>query len=229
MASADVVRRLGAVARELRLHIIHHVGKPPSGLSTARVVNRLRLACLRCYVCRVTDTSYLALSSDSPRMGKAAEHLVAAFCILASRAVLNVSTSLVDDEGVDLVFHRRGGTATLAVQVKARMSDTKGVSDGRFIAQVQATTFRPRRDLDLLFVAVDVERGALLKAWLVPSVDFAAVVTRTNSKGKYRFSASLKDASRDRWAPYRLEAAELPPAILDRLDMVQHADVPAKG
>jgi uncharacterized protein GlcG (DUF336 family) len=45
------------------------------------------------------------------------EHLVAASCILASGAMLNVSTTLVDDEGVDLVFHRREGTATLAVQV----------------------------------------------------------------------------------------------------------------
>lgn len=64
-------------------------------------------------------------------MGKAAEHLVAAFCILTTRGELNVSTSLVDDEGVDLVFHRRNSTATLAVQVKARMSDSKRVqSDG---------------------------------------------------------------------------------------------------
>ena len=65
-------------------------------------------------------------------MGKAAEHLVAAFCILATRGALNVSTSLVNDEGVDLVFHRRNSTTTLAVQVKARMSDSKRVpSTGR--------------------------------------------------------------------------------------------------
>jgi hypothetical protein len=58
-------------------------------------------------------------------MGKAAEYLVAAACILATRGELNVSTSLVDDEGVDLVFNRRDSPATLAVQVKARMSDGK--------------------------------------------------------------------------------------------------------
>jgi hypothetical protein len=71
------------------------------------------------------DDDYILKSADAGRMGKAAEHLVAAFCILATRGALNVSTSLVDDEGVDLVFHRRGSTATLAVQVKARMSDSK--------------------------------------------------------------------------------------------------------
>ena len=38
-------------------------------------------------------------------MGKAANYLVAAVCILAPRGRLNVSTSIVDDEGVDLVFH----------------------------------------------------------------------------------------------------------------------------
>lgn len=44
-------------------------------------------------------------SLDAGRMGKAAELLVAATCILQSRAKLNVSTSIIDDEGVDLVFH----------------------------------------------------------------------------------------------------------------------------
>lgn len=51
---------------------------------------------------------YLLKAPSSARMGKAAEYLVAAACILASRGELNVATSLVDDEGVDLVFHRRG-------------------------------------------------------------------------------------------------------------------------
>lgn len=41
---------------------------------------------------------------------------------------LNASTSLVDDEGVDLVFHRREKSTTLAVQVKSRTMATKGIS-----------------------------------------------------------------------------------------------------
>jgi hypothetical protein len=51
---------------------------------------------------------YLDKSPSASRMGKAVEYLV-------------------DDEGVDLVFNRRGSSATLAVQVKARMSDSKRV------------------------------------------------------------------------------------------------------
>src|SRR5215204_4360345 len=107
------------------------------------------------------EHEYTLKSADAGRMGKAAEYLVAAFCILATRGALNVSTSLVDDEGVDLVFHRRGSTATLAVQVKARMSDSKRIQSEGFVAFVRSQTFVPRDDLDMLFVAIDVTRGAI--------------------------------------------------------------------
>ncbi|MER7585933.1 hypothetical protein ABTW72_00165 [Micromonospora sp. NPDC127501] len=164
------------------------------------------------------DEDYTAKSADASRMGKTAEHLVAAFCILATRGMLNVSTALVDDEGVDLVFHRRNSTATLAVQVKARMSDSKRVRSEGFVAFVRAQTFTPRPALDLLFVAVDVARGAVMKAWLVPSEIYAATLTAPNSRGRYRFVASMKPESNDRWRPYRLEAEELPQAVLKRLE-----------
>lgn len=74
---------------------------------------------------------------DSSRMGKAVEHLVASSCILSSRARLNVSTALVDDEGVDLVFHEQGRSNTLAVQVMARMIDSKLAQKGGFHAFVR--------------------------------------------------------------------------------------------
>jgi hypothetical protein len=164
------------------------------------------------------DEDYTMKSADAGRMGKAVEHLVAAFCILATRGALNVSTSLVDDEGVDLVFHRRGSTATLAVQVKARMSDSKRVQSEGFVAFVRSQTFVPRPGLDLLFVAVDIRRGVLMKAWLVPSEDYAKTLTKPNSRGRFRFVASMKDAANDRWRPYRLEAEQLPTAVLKRLD-----------
>ncbi len=92
--------------------------------------------------------------------------LVAASCILTSGLRLNVSTSLVDDEGVDLVFHRRGKSTTLAVQVKSRSMATKGISQrGRFYAQVKGATFRPRRNLYLLFVPVNTEEPSLSFGW----------------------------------------------------------------
>lgn len=47
-----------------------------------------------------------------------------------------------------------------------------------------------------------------MTAWLVPSVDFAAKAGRPNSRGRLRFYASMKAASRDRWRDYWLEPAE---------------------
>jgi hypothetical protein len=160
---------------------------------------------------------YLEKSPPAARMGKAAEYLVAASSILATGGELNVSTSLVDDEGVDLVFHRRGSSATLAVQVKARMSTGTQVQQRKMMAFVRSQTFQPQTDLDMLFVAVDVERGAIMTAWLIPSATFAEMVTEPNSKGRFSFSASMKPESKDRWTQFRLTAAELPGRILARL------------
>ncbi|MGZ3302183.1 MAG: hypothetical protein ACXVBG_14860 [Isosphaeraceae bacterium] len=160
---------------------------------------------------------YLEKSPAAARMGKAAEYLVAAFSVLATGGELNVSTSLVDDEGVDLVFHRRGNSATLAVQVKARMSTGKQFQQGIVRAFVRSQTFQPRTDLDMLFVAVDVEQGAIKTAWLIPSAIFGERVTKPNSKGRFEFAASMKPDAKDRWTPFRLTAAELPRHILARL------------
>jgi hypothetical protein len=163
------------------------------------------------------DDAYLDKSASAGRMGKAVEYLVAAACILSTRGELNVSTSMVDDEGVDLIFHRRDSSATLAVQVKARMNDSKRVQSSGFMAFVRSQTFRARAELDMLFVAVDIERGAIMKAWLVPSEEYAATLGTANSKGRYRFIASMKEGTKDRWASRRLEAHELAPAIMARL------------
>ncbi len=163
------------------------------------------------------DEDYLEKSPAAARMGKAAEYLVAASSILATGGELNVSTSLVDDEGVDLVFHRRGSFATLAVQVKARMSTGKQFQQGSMRAFVRSQTFQPRTDLDMLFVAVDVEQGAIMTAWLIPSAIFGEMVTKPNNKGRFAFATSMKPDAKDRWTPFRLTAAELPGHILARL------------
>ncbi|GAA1083755.1 hypothetical protein [Pseudonocardia alni] len=164
----------------------------------------------------MTD-DYLDKSPDAARMGKAAEYLVAASAILATRGQLNVSTSLVDDDGVDLVFHRRGHTATLAVQVKSRMADGVLVQSGRVQANVREATFRPRRDLDMLFVVVDPVEGRIVTAWLVPSGEFARLVPTPNGKGRRVFSASAKPDTADRWRGFRLTPADLAGRLLDRL------------
>jgi hypothetical protein len=160
---------------------------------------------------------FVSKSPSAGRMGKAVEYLVAAGCILATRGELNVATSLIDDEGVDLVFNRRGSSAILAVQVKARMSDSKRVQSGSFVAFVRSQTFRPRPELYLLFVAVEITEARILTAWLVPSEDFAAMAGSPSARGRRRFYASMKADSHDRWRPYRLEPAELAPRVLTLL------------
>jgi len=154
---------------------------------------------------------------DSARKGKAVEHLVAATCILASGFELNVSTSLIDDEGVDLVFHRREHSRTLAVQVKSRSTDGSQLQRrGRFVATVRRSTFRPRADLHMLFVVIDTAQGLFGPVWLVPSDELASRA-RVDSRDRYRFVASIKPGTRDQWRPYRHSRAELPGRILEIL------------
>src|SRR4051794_24349154 len=117
------------------------------------------------------------MAAGSARKGKAVEHLVAASCVLASRGELNAMTALVDDEGVDVTFKRRNGTKTVDVQIKARFSDADGAKLLREKNQIQAdirmATFRPRRDLLMLFVAAEAATATFGPVWLVPSEEFA--------------------------------------------------------
>lgn len=162
--------------------------------------------------------STIADNRDSARMGKAVEHLVAATCILVSRLELNVSTSFVDDEGVDLVFHRRASSTTLDVQVKSRSMSAKTIANRqRFIANVGVSTFRERPDLHMLFVAVNAEDGTFDPVWLVPSIDLARI-KKPGARGRYQFSASMKKTTRDQWSEYRSTRADLPARILDVLN-----------
>jgi hypothetical protein len=158
----------------------------------------------------------MAKSVHASRIGKAVEHLVAASCILASGARLNVSTSLVDDEGVDVVFHQRGGVATIAAQIKSRSTNTAGIAKGAFAAFVRGQTFRPRFDLYLLFVVVDQEAASIGPVWLVPSVAFDENAPMTG-RGLRRFNASTRPKASDRWRGYRLDGEDVPAQLANRL------------
>ena len=138
--------------------------------------------------------------------------------MLASDFALNVSTNLVDDEGVDLVFHRRDGSATLAVQIKSRSWSANVMRSGeKLVANVRRTTFHERRDLFLLFVAVDARFADYGPVWLIPSIDFASALA-SSKRATLRFAASASPASTDRWTKYRLERSELPGRILATLE-----------
>jgi hypothetical protein len=149
-----------------------------------------------------------ASHADSARKGKAVEHLVAATCVLASNSDLNALTALVDDEGVDVVFSRRGGSRTLAIQVKSRFWNAQTLaSRGQFVTNVREITFRPRSDLYLLFVAVEPDEAALSPLWLVPSETFKEM-TRVDHRGRRRFAASARERSADRWSRFKVGSAK---------------------
>jgi hypothetical protein len=70
-------------------------------------------------------------------------------------AVDTSSTSLVDDEGVDLVFNRSAGGPTLSVQVKSHFYDAPEKIERRGVnALLNRRASRARDDLHLLFFVV---------------------------------------------------------------------------
>jgi hypothetical protein len=156
---------------------------------------------------------------SSGRVGTAVELLVAGRCLLGARGRLNVSQTLVDDEGVDLTFHPRGGGRPLAVQVKGRTTDSSQHARGRFLAEVGQSTFEARDDLDMLFALADPDASDLVWCWLVPSPAFADLA-RPTSTGRLRFVASVKDTTADKWSRWRLEPDGLAAAVLARLDVL---------
>lgn len=155
-----------------------------------------------------------SIHADAGRKGKAVEHLIAALCVLGSNGELNAWTSLVDDEGVDLVLQRRNRPETIALQVKSRLSSAKGITERkRFQSQVRAATLRPRDDLYMLFVVADPATLDLDPIWLVPSRDFIEKAP-VGSSGKHRFVASIKHGTKDRWAEYLVEKERLSSRLL---------------
>jgi hypothetical protein len=97
----------------------------------------------------------------------------------------------IDDEGVDLVFNSWGSTATLALQVKSRFTDSLEVRRGDFIADVARSTFQARASYYVLFVVVDPAAVQLGPLWLVPS---EALNDRQPTKEKIRFTANIGTA-----------------------------------
>jgi hypothetical protein len=147
-------------------------------------------------------------------MGKAAEHLVASMCVLGTGGELNAWTSIVDDEGVDIVLQRRKHPETLALQVKSRFTTAKGIAERRrFHTQVRKATFQARKELYMLFVVVDPSAMAVQTMWIVPSQKFVRAAP-LSPHAKYKFVASAKEGTKDKWAKYLLEPEDAPHYLL---------------
>jgi hypothetical protein len=159
-------------------------------------------------------------SRGSSWKGRAVEWLVAAQCILASNGRLNVSTAMVDDEGVDLVFNLKGTSKTLAVQVKSRFASTKLFQKRRiYRAQIRRKVFHPRKDLHVLFVLFDdVEAFDIREAWLVPSLRFQELTAaQTESRPQLVFAVNTRGTT-NIWFPYRCTRQSLAQRIVKAIE-----------
>ena len=70
--------------------------------------------------------------------GKIAATLIGMACAQGSNGEINFASPFVDDEGVDVIFFKKGGSGkAILVQVKSRTIQSKLLSQGTFRVQVR--------------------------------------------------------------------------------------------
>ena len=136
--------------------------------------------------------------------GKIATTLIGVACAQRSNGEINFASPFVDDEGVDLIFFKKGGSGkAILAQVKSRTIQSKLLSQGKFRVQVRRVSFKPREGYYFIFVALDeVGKGLLDTLWFVPSVDFAKKLAGQTNETVLVFQSRFN--SRDMWEEYRI-------------------------
>ncbi|MEM2100513.1 MAG: hypothetical protein QXP45_04165 [Thermoproteota archaeon] len=100
------------------------------------------------------------------------------------------------------------------LQVKSRFTLT---NKGAYRSQLRRASFKPRKDLYILFAYFDRAAGELGNTmWLVPTEDFAER-TRNQSSGRKYLVFQTRFNSKDMWERYRVEKAVLPNKIVEIL------------
>lgn len=145
--------------------------------------------------------------------GKIAATLIGMACAQGSSGQINFASPFVDDEGVDLIFFRRGGSGkAILVQVKSRTMQSKLLSRGTYRTHVRRASFKPREGYYFIFVAFDQSRKSLFDTlWFVPSVDFEKKLA--GQKGEKVLVFQSRFDSKDMWEEYRISLEELPQRI----------------
>jgi hypothetical protein len=145
--------------------------------------------------------------------GKIAATLIGIACAQRSNGEINFASPFVDDEGVDLIFFKKGGSGNaILAQVKSRTQKSKLLSEGDFRVQVRRASFKPREGYYFIFVALDESGEGLFNTlWFIPSVDFANNLSRQTNKNVLVFQS--KFCSKDMWEKYRINLDELPQRI----------------
>jgi hypothetical protein len=148
--------------------------------------------------------------------GRPVELFVAAYCMLASKNQLNMLTSYVDDDGVDLVLKRWQREALLAIQVKACFVGSKGVDDNReFTCKLNPSTFRASDDSYVLLTVVDEGQVKLDPIWLVPSTYLK------KSSLQVRINLNTVGQGMNQWDRFLVTIEDLPSHVLQILDSLE--------
>ena len=94
--------------------------------------------------------------------GKIVVTLIGMACAQGSNGQINFASPFVDDEGVDFIFFRRGGSGkAILAQVKSRTMQSKLLSQGTYRTHVRRASFKPREGYYFIFVAFDQSEKGL--------------------------------------------------------------------
>ncbi len=149
--------------------------------------------------------------------GKIAVTLIGMACAQGSNGQINFASPFVDDEGVDLIFFRRGGSGkAILAQVKSRTMQSKLLSQGTYRTHVRRASFKPREGYYFIFVAFDQsEKGLFDILWFIPSIDLEKKLV--GQKGEKVLVFQSRFNSKDMWEEYRMSLDELPQRIVQIL------------
>ena len=156
------------------------------------------------------------LELTSTQIGKVGETIVAAQLMLTSKGRLSPFLPIADDGGIDLLVYDKATRRSLAVQVKGRLN--MGAVGSRPVQfDVRRATFAEGQDSFLLAILLDIGRGEVQRAWLIPMSELAKI-SQTDAT-TFSITPSPSDTSKDRYAPYRCQAmGEVANRLLAHLD-----------
>jgi hypothetical protein len=143
------------------------------------------------------------LKLTSTQIGKVGETIVAAQLMLTTKGRLSPFLPIADDGGIDLLVYDKATRRSLAVQVKDRLN--MGAVGSRPVQfDVRRATFLEGQDSFLLAILLDIGRGEVQRAWLIPTSELAKV--SQSDAETFSITPSPSDTSKDRYTPYRCHA-----------------------
>ena len=150
------------------------------------------------------------------QVGTIGEMTVAAQLMLGSGGRFSPFLPFADDDGIDLIVYDKVTGTSLPVQVKARTSAKLGKSD-TILFDVRRKTFSEHPGSFLLAILLDLDKGKIDRAWLIPMVELSGLARV--KPDTLSITPSAKESSNDRYSPYRCtDMAEVARRLATHLD-----------